>query len=661
MVTNLYEYYSGQGKTLPKTSAERFADPAFATAAKSAGYTPETYQVNMQNADANTKILGYLNKTGTTGVPTTLSNVSVMEKIPSIVDKANKLTDTGIRTDANTGVATYANGNAYDPNQDIGKTTEADTSKEDTAIQKNLDEIKAGTDAATASLIANIQQKFAQRRTEQKDINERQKKAYQTSLLMGGVTGQGSSSQFAPISSEGIIGAQESYGIKQLAALDAEEQDLIAQAKYAQQTQNFKLLEAKNSQLEKKREEKIELAKELNKSILEENKKIREKNMQSSRDDAVADLYSKGITDPSQMLDYLNYDEKGKKIGNFTLKEVKDGLEAVSNKTEINKVLEEAAKNGADAATLQKISSSKNFTEALTSAGQFMSSPNNEILKIGEAAFLIDKRTGKVIKSFGGGVGTGTGVGTGSSPYAGMVNTILASGKFTKEQSVQIKTAIESGEDPFTVIKNNAKNIMGQTLATDLDKAETAKNQLQNIDSLLKDYYANGGKTGLFKGNYEKALNNLGKVNDPKLVGIATEIALAMQAYRLAVTGTAASVQEDARIDNVFPGITNGEILNNARTKATIKSFEQKIDSSYRNTLGPAYDKLKETENGTKIEKGALGDKEYVEKVFKTTGQKYDTIVNATPNGQIPVIDNTTGQIGYIPFTEFSSDKYTKI
>ncbi len=179
--------------------------------------------------------------------------------------------------------------------------------------------------------------------------------------------------------------------------------------------------------------------------------------------------------------------------------------------------------------------------------------------------------------------------------YSQALGVILGSGTFTKDQKKDVINAINNGQDPAAVIKNQAKNIMGQTLATDLDKAETAKAQLESIDSALKEYYANGGKSGVFTGNYEKTINKLGQVKDPKLVGLATEIALAMQSYRLAVTGTAASVQEDARIDNVFPGITSGQVLNNARTQATIKSFDTKIDSSYRNTLGSGYDALKTT------------------------------------------------------------------
>lgn len=177
--------------------------------------------------------------------------------------------------------------------------------------------------------------------------------------------------------------------------------------------------------------------------------------------------------------------------------------------------------------------------------------------------------------------------------YQGALDVILGSDKFTKEQKTSITNAIKNGQDPFSVIKNQAKNIMGQTQATNLSKLETATSQIKSIDELLKQYYKNGGKTGLFKGNFEKVVNKLGQVKEPELVSIASEIALAMQEYRLAVTGTAASVKEDSKIESVFPGINNSQGLNQAKVGALIKSFDQKIDAEYTNVLGSSYAAIK--------------------------------------------------------------------
>lgn len=65
----LYDYYKGQNKSLAPTAEGRFADPAFASAAKSAGYDINSYKVNMGNASANTAIERYL-RTPVTTTPT---------------------------------------------------------------------------------------------------------------------------------------------------------------------------------------------------------------------------------------------------------------------------------------------------------------------------------------------------------------------------------------------------------------------------------------------------------------------------------------------------------------------------------------------------------------------------------------------------------------
>lgn len=199
-------------------------------------------------------------------------------------------------------------------------------------------------------------------------------------------------------------------------------------------------------------------------------------------------------------------------------------------------------------------------------------------------------------------------VSSNAAQYQGALKVILGSDKFTKEQKAAIINAVNTGEDPFAVVKNQAKNIMGSTLAKELDNAETSKSQLQSIDSLLTQYYANGGKTGIFTGNFEKTLNKLGEVNKPELVEIATELAIAMQEYRLAVTGTAASIQEDAKIESIFPGINSSEGLNKAKLAGLLKSFDQRIDSKYTNVLGNTYSTLKNL-NGAQLSGASTGVK----------------------------------------------------
>lgn len=189
----------------------------------------------------------------------------------------------------------------------------------------------------------------------------------------------------------------------------------------------------------------------------------------------------------------------------------------------------------------------------------------------------------------------------GSSGYGTnpIIATLLASGKFTKDQAATIKYAIDNGESPETVIKNIAKNNMDGTLKTKTGQLESAYSQLQSIDTLLKDFYASGGKSSYFKGNMVEVANKLGAVNDPKLVEAASRLKSMIMTYRNATTGTAASVSEDANIKSIFPGIDKGEALNNALTKSRLEAVRQEIKGNYESQLPPgvfdSFDKKKDT------------------------------------------------------------------
>lgn len=284
-------------------------------------------------------------------------------------------------------------------------------------------------------------------------------------------------------------------------------------------------------------------------------------------------LENKDIFTKSEQRDYEAYiSEKESK-----LKTQESDLKTISD------LSIDALKNGAPSSIAAQMRKAKTVDEAMTIGGQYVGLQDR---RLQEAQLKeINAKTAQY------GVPQITNPDAGK--YGGALSVILGSSKFTKEQKSDIVNSINAGSEPFSVIKNQAKDIMGQTTATDLGKYETAASQLRNIDSLLTQYYANGGDTGIFKGNFEKTLNRLGSVSDAKLVNIATQIALAMQEYRLAVTGTAASVQEDARIDNVFPGINNTEGLNKARMGALLSSFDNKVDATYRNVLGSTYDSIK--------------------------------------------------------------------
>lgn len=344
------DYLKSQGKS---------SDFASRSALYGQGYTG--------TGEQNTSLLKKLRGGGaSTPPPTTLSNITKIEQIPKMTSTLDNLSNKGLTNDG-AGNTRYADGSFYSPPTDDGTTEEQtiDTSEEDKQSNDLLEAMKANLDASTKSLIDNIQQKFAMRRAEQQDINTRQNKGITNALLMGGVTGQGSSAQYAPISSAGTISAQESYGVKQIAELDAQEQDLIASARAAQASGDFDIMEKKLAMVQAKRQEKIEAATKLNERIAEQNAKIRDRNAQISKDSALADLYSQGITDPGEILQSLN--ENG---GNFTLEEVTKGLKSLVPDG-LDDLVKTLRNNGAPVEVIQKVLSSKNMGDAYANAGNY--------------------------------------------------------------------------------------------------------------------------------------------------------------------------------------------------------------------------------------------------------------------------------------------------
>ena len=63
----------------------------------------------------------------------------------------------------------------------------------------------------------------------------------------------------------------------------------------------------------------------------------------------------------------------------------------------------------------------------------------------------------------------------------------------------------------------------------------------------------------------------------------------------------------------------------------------------------------------TAFNKGPMTNSAFVAKAVQNSGQSYQNIISGAPKGQIPVVENNTGQIGYIPAGEFNSGKYTKL
>lgn len=302
---------------------------------------------------------------------TTISNANKIQQVPGIINTTNQLSQTGISTNA-AGQPVYANGTivptpttaaAPNPNPTPNANTTATggyvgdvyyapgatlpsgpdgkpmattiTSPTDDQIMANINAQIAANDAITASLIQSIQAQYTQLRQQQERANKSQEAGVNNALLMGGVTGSGSSAQYAPISSAGIVQSQVSYGIQKIADLNAKEQSAIMEAKQAGQANNFRLMDRINAEIGRIRDDKVAEARKLSDKIATQNEKMREERLQADKDNAIANLYSSGVTDPKEILKQLN--DMGMTVNS---KEVYNTLEAIDTTEKETQVID---------------------------------------------------------------------------------------------------------------------------------------------------------------------------------------------------------------------------------------------------------------------------------------------------------------------------------
>lgn len=481
---------------------------------------------------------GTVSITNPTGAPnvstTTISNSNKINAVPGIINTTNTLGTKGVTTDPATGVATYANGApaiqleardvngllinppgaTYDrntghlisqPTVDDGTQplVTPDTSFQDQQILDNLEKMKSETDASTADQISNIQQKFAQAKTEQTDANTQQAKRIQNALLMGGVTGQGSSAQYAPISSEGIAGAQVAYGIKQLAALDAQENDLIAQAKAAQASADYKIMEDKNAEIDKVRQKKLDLATDLNKTIQARNDKIAADNIQATKDSAVADIFATGVTDVPGILKAL----KSQGVV-MTASQVADTLDTISKNAGVGGVPE--LKNDTDEFFYLK-SQQNGLPPSILSLPD-TASQLAAYLKMKNTAITAGKT--KITPA-------STSSGTGSTVPTKSGSNVVAGVTLPSNVSGTDVLAVLEGRDTL----QNIRQTVGRSKEADA-KMQNLRDAIYKIDPTFDFVASNAGGKVVSSPYYQKAIASIDAVmpNIDKIVDLSNQV-----------------------------------------------------------------------------------------------------------------------------------------
>jgi len=132
--------------------------------------------------------------------------------------------------------------------------------------------------------------------------------------------------RYTPQITAGSIYNAEQYTLSRLEDLAQRENAEVAKARLARDKNDYDALAKHMDELDKIEEERVSVITEQYDEFKKIQDAIVEQEEKSTRDNAIAGLVAEGITNPAQILDFLNYDDEGNRVGDFTLKEVSETL-----------------------------------------------------------------------------------------------------------------------------------------------------------------------------------------------------------------------------------------------------------------------------------------------------------------------------------------------
>lgn len=227
--------------------------------------------------------------------------------------------------------------------------------------------LKSSLDSSTKKQIDAIEQQHAVETQMQSDANARAGKARTSALLTA------RTSRNAPFAASGTSLAQTTFGLQQLQAIDARENAALASVEKAKNDGNQQLVDKALGYVQDIRTQKQEVAQKILDAQQQRIEASQKQQVKASRDSAIQDLMAQGVTDPGQMLNFLNFDENGTPTGDFTAEEVKATMDALLAKAPpgVADLVKTLQQNGAPADVVQKVLGATSMSDAYKAAGDY--------------------------------------------------------------------------------------------------------------------------------------------------------------------------------------------------------------------------------------------------------------------------------------------------
>lgn len=192
---------------------------------------------------------------------------------------------------------------------------------------------------------------------------------------------------------------------------------------------------------------------------------------------------------------------------------------------------------------------------------------------------------------------------------------------------------------------------------------KTATDNLGTLTSLENQYGLNESNIPLIN-QFTNAVK--GQTGSAGMIAAfnANLAALRAEYSQVLAKGGARSVATDAEANQLIPDDISPAQLQQVATALSnegenaVKEANDSV-SSIQGQINGIVTPTNSSTTSTSISKGTMTDSEFVEKALSSNKINYNDFISKVPKGQKAVIDNTTGQAGYIPTSEFDTSKYT--
>lgn len=321
----------------------------------------------------------------------------------------------------------------------------------------------------TEALTNQLEGQYNQRRREIQDLNKANVGVVTQAGLRSGAA------RYSPETNQGMVSGEELEGFKRLDELNGSYINALTSAQTALEDKNYVLAKEQANVVSDIKSQYRDAQAKLSESVQKKNEEIQKKKRAADISNSVSYyMHEKGIEDPSEMINYLNFDDAGDKIADYSSKEIRDAMTDLGKSKDITDLQMTVAKYGAPLEIQKAVGRSRTTQEALAAAAGYLEDPLDRKLK----ELNVKEKTKQLKDSEDAGIVTGT---------PAELNQAKSWAKNIQDGTAHLSD-IKSDKMKSLV----AQELAGATSNSDVAVAEKASEKIANIDRIITHPGMNG-------------------------------------------------------------------------------------------------------------------------------------------------------------------------